>query len=250
MKSPGPSLQRWARVAGAGYLLIIVFGLYAEFFVRSRLLAPGDPSATAAAIRGAELLYRSALASEFGMLVADVVVGVALWVVFRGVSEGLALLAALLRVTHAAVVGANLLNVYVPLLLLSRSSYPGLGAPERESMALLLLDAHAYGYAIGLVFFGVYCGVLGGLVIRSAYVPRVLGVLLLVACLGYLADSLARTLLVDYAAVGDVFGLIVLVPAFVAELSFSLWLLVRGVDVGVGHRAPVAGAGASGGRGA
>ena len=239
MSSSGCSLRRWAKAAGAGYLLIIVFGIYAEFFVRASLLAPGDPTATAAAIRGAELLYRSALASEFGMLVADVVVGVALWVLFRGVSEGLAMLAALLRVTHAAVVGVNLLNVYVPLLLLGGDAYPGLGTPERESLTLLLLDAHAYGYAIGLVFFGVYCGVLGWLVLRSRYVPPVLGGLLILASFGYLADSLARTLVTDYAAVGDVFGAIVLVPAFVGELSFSVWLLVRGVDVPADDAGPM-----------
>jgi hypothetical protein len=220
------TIGTWARVAGAGYLLIIVTGIYAEFVVRGGLVVPGDAAATAGAIRDAGLLYRSALVAEFAMLVADVVVGVALWVVFRAVSEGLALLAALLRVTHAAIVGVNLLNVYVPLLLLSGGGAPD-GAPET---ILLLLETHAYGYAIGLVFFGAYCGVLGTLILRSALVPRALGVLLWVAGAGYLTDSLARTLLVDYAAVENLLGLVVFVPAVVAELSFTLWLLVKGVD--------------------
>jgi hypothetical protein len=225
-------IQTWAKVAGFGYLAIIVLGMYAEFFVRGSLIVPGDAAATAAAIRGSGLFYRSALVAEFGMLVADVLVAVALWVVFRRISEGLALLAALFRVTHAAIVAVNLLAVWIPLLLLGDTGYvAALGGPQRESFALLLLEAHAYGYAVGLVFFGVYCLLLGHLIARSGYMPRIFAVLLTIAAAGYLADSLARTLLADYAAYASVFGTIVLVPAFVAELSFSLRLVIRGVDV-------------------
>ncbi len=93
-----------------------------------------------------------------------------------------------------------------------------------------------------------YCGVLGWLVLRSRYVPPVLGGLLILASFGYLADSLARTLVTDYAAVGDVFGAIVLVPAFVGELSFSVWLLVRGVDVPADDAGPMPESAGPGGR--
>jgi len=182
---------------------------------------------------GSELLFRSAIASELVMLVADVAVAGALYMVFRRFSEAFAVLAAFFRLTHAAIVGANLLNVYIPLLLLGdNAASASLEVGVREGLASLLFQAHAYGYALGLVFFAVYCGLLGYLVVRSGYVPRVLGVLLMVAGAGYLIDSLGRTLLVSYAEYATVFGLIVLLPAFVAELSFSLWLTIKGVDIG------------------
>ena len=220
----------YARLAGLGYLVIIVSGIYAEFVVRARLIVPDDAAATASNITAAEPLFRTALASEFVMLLCDVGVALALYVVFRSVSRNLALLAAFFRLVHAAIVGANLLNAYMPLLLLG-SGLSSLGIAQRQALALLYLEAHAYGYAVGLVFFGAYCLVLGYLVLRSRYVPRVLGVLLLLAAAGYLADSFARTLLSDYAAVESTFALLVFGPAFVAELSFALWLLVRGVRV-------------------
>lgn len=223
----------YAKAAGIGYLLIIVSGIFAEFFVRSSLIVPGDPAATANNILSSELLFRSGLASEFLMLTADVAVALALYIVFKGVSESLALLAAFFRLTHASIVGANLLNIYVPLLLLKDSGYlTALGENQRQALALLLLQAHGYGYAIGLVFFGVYCLILGYLVLESRYVPRILGVLLLVAGLGYLIDSFGRTLLANYADFEALFGMVVLLPAFLAEVSFSLWLVVKGVDVG------------------
>jgi len=222
--------EAYARQAGAGYLLIIVSGIYAEFFVRGRLIVPGDAAATASNVTAAEPLFRTALASEFVMLLCDVGVALALYVVFRSVSRNLALLAAFFRLVHAAIVGANLLNSYIPLLLLG-SGLSSLGMAQQQALALMYLEAHAYGYAVGLVFFGAYCLVLGFLVLRSRYVPRLLGVLLLLAAAGYLADSFARTLLSDYAAVESTFALLVFGPAFVAELSFALWLVVRGVRV-------------------
>ena len=225
--------QSYARFAGLGYLLIIISGIFAEFFVRSGLIVPGDPSATATNIVGSEFLFRSGLASEFLMLSADVAVALFLYVVFKGVNKSLALLAAFFRLTHASIVGANLLNVYVPLLLLRDGGYlTSLAEGQRQALALLLLEAHGYGYAIGLVFFGVYCWILGYLILRSQLVPRILGYLLLVAGSGYLIDSFGRTLLSNYADYQNLLGMVVLLPAFVAELSFSLWLVVKGVDVG------------------
>ena len=225
--------QSYARLAGLGYLLIIISGIFAEFFVRSGLIVPGDPSATAINIVGSELLFRSGLASEFLMLSADVAVALFLYVVFKGVNKSLALLAAFFRLTHASIVGTNLLNVYVPLLLLRDGGYlTSLAEGQRQALALLLLEAHGYGYAIGLVFFGVYCWILGYLILRSRLVPRILGYLLLVAGSGYLIDSFGRTLLSNYADYQNLLGMVVLLPAFVAELSFSLWLIVKGVDVG------------------
>lgn len=225
------TLLRYARIAGAGYLLIVVTGIFAEFVVRASLLVPGDPGATAANIAGSELFYRSGLAAEFVMLCADVVVALALYMIFEGVSRGLALMAAFFRLAHAAVVGANLLNVYVPLLLLGGSGALGLEAAQRDGLVTLYLDAHAYGYAIGLVFFGVYCGLIGYLILRSGYVPKVLGVLMMAAALGYLVDSFARTLMPNYADYENILGMVVLLPAFIGELSLSLWLLVKGVKV-------------------
>lgn len=230
------SPKTWARMAGLGYLVIIVCGIYAEFFVRQGLIVSGDAVATAANIAASEPLFRSALAAELVMLVADVAVALALYVVFKPVSEALALGAAFFRLTHAAVVGVNLLAVYAPLLLLGDGEYAvALGAGPRDALVLLLLQVHAYGYAVGLAFFGVYCALLGVLIVRSGYVPRPLGILLMVAAAGYLVDTFARTLMTTYAEHEAVLGMVVLLPAFVAELSFSLWLVTKGVSASTGR---------------
>lgn len=226
-----PTRQRYARIAGLGYLIIIGAGIFAEFFVRSSLVVPGDAAATARNIAASELLFRAGIAADLVMLVCDVLVAVAIYVALRDVGRNLMLMAAFFRLGHAAVVATNLLTAYVPLRLVGGAADLAAFDPaQREALSLLLLETHAYGYALGLVFFGVYCLLLGHVVLRSGAVPRVLGVLLMVAGAGYLADSFGRTLLPRYADVGDLFAVVVFAPALVAELSFSLWLLVRGVS--------------------
>lgn len=233
----GASLVAHARVAGLAYLLIIVSGIFAEFFVRSSLIVPGDATATANNIARSELLFRAGLASEFIMLACDVGVAVLLYVVFEGAGRTLALLAAFLRLAHAAVVGGNLLNTYVPLLLLNGAgSFDGLAPEQRDALVLLFLNAHSYGYVIGLVFFGFQCLALGYLVFTSGLVPRGLGVLLVVAGAGYLTDGFARTLLSQYADYVGLFAVAVLAPAFVGELSFAIWLLAKGINKEPLHR--------------
>jgi hypothetical protein len=96
---------------------------------------------------------------------------------------------------------------------------------------MVFLEAHSYGYLIGLVFFALHCVILGYLVIRSGFLPRILGVLLMVAAAGYLADSFSRTLLATYDDYATLFLMGVFIPAFIAEGSFCLWLLLKGVDM-------------------
>jgi len=224
-------LSAYARLAGLGYLIIIGTGLFAEFFVRSSLIVPGDAAATAVNIMNSEVLFRSGLGSEFIMLIVDVLLAFFLYVIFRPVHRHLALLAAFFRLAHASIVGVNLLNMYLPLLFLAQADFLTAFDPAQlQALGLVFLQAHSFGYVIGLVFFGVHCLVLGYLVVRSGFLPRVLGVLLFVAGVGYLIDSFGRALLPNYQEYEMILGMVVLLPALVGELSFSLWLLIKGVD--------------------
>jgi len=96
---------------------------------------------------------------------------------------------------------------------------------------VLFLNAHSIGYAIGLVFFALSITVLGYLIYRSDYIPKLLGILLIFASLGYLTDSFANFLLPDYDNYADIFALVVFAPAFIAELSLCLWLILKGSKI-------------------
>ena len=225
----GGAVALYARAAGLAYLIIITCGIYAEFIVRSQLIVRGDAAATAANIRRSEPLFRSALASEFIMLASDVFVALALLVVFEGVDRNLSRLAAFFRLMHAVVVAGNLLNMYVPLLLLSDARYlTAFEVSHRQSLIMLHLDTHAYGYAVGLVFFGVQCLLLAYLVFNSGFLPKLLGVLLACAGLGYLIDGFARTLLTHYARYQGALLLVVFVPALPRRVVLRRMVAVQG----------------------
>jgi hypothetical protein len=226
------SVRKTTKVAGFGYLIIIVAGIFAELFVRSKLIVAGDAATTAHNIVNSEWLFRVSIVSDLIMLVCDVLVALALYVLLVPVNKSLALLATFFRLVHSAVYGITLLNLAFVVMLLSGADYLTVFAPDQlHALVLLFLNAHSYGYLIGLVFFGFHCFVLGYLVYKSGYFPRILGVLLVLASFGYLIDSFSNFLLPNYADYETIFLLIVAVPAIVGELSFCLWLSFKGVNM-------------------
>ncbi len=221
-----------ARVAGVLYLTIIIAGIFAEFFVRQSLIVPGDATATANNILASEGLFRIGIAGDLIMIMCDVALALAFYVLLKPVSNALSLLAAFFRLGQATILGINLLNLFFVLQLLSGADYLTVfGADQLDALVLFFLNGHSIGYSIGLVLFGLSLLVLGYLVFKSGYFPKILGVLLIVAALGYLIDSFASFLLPNYEAYETIFALVVFLPAFIGELSMCLWLLIKGVNI-------------------
>ncbi|HET8758490.1 MAG TPA: DUF4386 domain-containing protein [Solirubrobacteraceae bacterium] len=215
-----------ARLAGALYLIIVALGIFAEVAVRSSLIVDGDAAATAANIRDSEWLFRAGFGADLIVFLCDVALAVVLFLLFRPVSRTLSLLAAAFRLTQTAIIGLNLLAMFGALVVLEDADYLGaFGAGETEALAALSLDIHAYGYTLGLTFFAVSTLIIGYLAIRSGVVPKALGGLLMLAGVGYLADSFAFFLVPGYD--GSI-SPILLAPAVVGELWFAVWLLLRG----------------------
>ncbi len=223
-----PALSVYARTAGFLYLVIIVFGIYSEVFIRSSLIVTGDAAATASNILASEGLFRFGFVADAIMLLSDVAIAVLFYVLLKPVSKTLALVAAAFRLTQAAILGFNLLNYYAALLLLNSAAYAlAFNSDQLNTMAMLFLDLHGHGYDLGLIFFGLSNLILGSLVIKSGYFPAVLGYGLIAAAVVYLAGSFTRFIFPDYISFIEP---VYIVP-LIAELAFCLWLLVKGVRV-------------------
>ena len=215
-----------ARTAGLLYLAIIVCGLFAEVGVRSRLIEQGDPTATAANILEHPTLFRAGIAADIVMLLCDVAIAVMLYQLLRPISRTLSLVAAAFRMTQTAVLGLNLLSMFQALRIIDDADYlDTFGSDRVEALALLSLDAHRYGYILGLMFFGVSTVVIGAIVRRSGRTPWALAPLLVLAGLGYLADGAMFFMIPGYDGSASA---IVLAPALIAELWFCGWLLTKG----------------------
>lgn len=217
----------YARTAGFFYLLIILCGIFSEVVVRSSLIVPSDATTTANNIIASASLFRLGFAADTIMLFSDVIVMVLFYVLFRPVDRTLSLLAAAFRLMMAAILGFNLLNHYAPLLILNGSDYLGtFTTAQLHALVLLFMELHQHGYDLGLLFFGLHCLVLGYLIIKSNYIPRIIGTAIMLAGLVYLAGSFILFLMPNYA---DAVAPAYVIP-LIAELSLALWLIVKGVS--------------------
>lgn len=224
----GTSPLLYARVAGVLYLIIIVFGVFGEAFVRSSLIAPGDATATAGNIIASERLFRVGFLADSIMFLSDVALAVLLYILLKPVGKTLALVAMFFRLTQAAVLGLNLLNYYAAVLLLNGAGYASaFEADQLHSLSYFFLELHGHGYDLGLLAFGVHCVLLGYLIVESHYLPKVLGVLMVAAGFTYLIGSYTRFLFPDYVTLVSP----IYIVALVSEVSLCLWLLVKGVNV-------------------
>jgi hypothetical protein len=224
--------NKTARIAGILYLIIIAAGIFAEFFVRQSLIVAGDAATTASNIMAAESLFRFGIAGDLIMIISDIALALAFYFLLKPVSRSLSMMAAFFRMTQATILGFNLLNLLLALSLVSGVSYLAVvGTDQLQALGLLFLEAHSIGYSVGLVFFGINCLVLGYLVFKSGYLPKVLGILLVFAGVGYLVDCFAQFLLPTYDLYADTFAMVVFGPAIIGELSMALWLLIKGVNV-------------------
>jgi hypothetical protein len=216
------SLRQAAIVAGFGLLIMSILGPFSEFLVRQSLIVPGDAATTANNIMANELLLRLAICSYLIVAIFDVVVAWALYVLLKPVNKSLSLLAAWFRVVYATILAVILLNFVIALRLLSDADYSTVFATDQlYAQAMLFLNAFSDGWNIGLVIFGLHLFVLGYLVFRSGYIPKLLGILLIIASLGYLIDSFGKLLLPNYNANIAIF-------TFIGEALFMFWLLWRG----------------------
>ena len=222
--SPGA----YARIGGIAYLIIIVAGLLGEMFVRNAMIVSGEPAATSGNIIASPLLWRLGIAGDLIMHVCDAIVMLVLYVLLRTVNRNLALLALIFNLIQTAVLVANKMNLLMPLFLLGDANYLKAFDPKQlQALAYLSVKAHGYGFGIGLIFFGFVCLVNGYLIFKSGFFPKVIGVLMQIAGLGYLINSFA--LILAPSLENAIFPAI-LIPPFIGELSLCLWLIIKGVN--------------------
>jgi hypothetical protein len=225
------STVTYARVTGVLYLIIIVFGLFSEVFVRSGLIVRGDAAATATNILASEWLFRVGFVSDLLIFLCDVAVAMLLYVLLRSVSKTGSLISAGFRLTGTAIYGVNLLNYFAALIVLSGADYlSSLDSSQLNSIALMFLNIHRHGYDLGLVFFGLHCLFLGYLIFNSEYFPKILGIFMYAAGVGYVVGSFTLFLWPEYSgAIAPIY-----IAPLVGELSLCLWLLIKGVRIDKG----------------
>ncbi|MEO3407545.1 DUF4386 domain-containing protein [Mucilaginibacter sp. CAU 1740] len=220
------SPRTYARLAGFLYLFIIIAGIFAQFYVWDGLIASGNAAATAEQLRAHAARWQSGIVAELLMHLCDIPVMVIIYLLLRPVSKPLVLMALLFNLVQTAVLVADRLNLIAALLPLSQAAYlRSLDLHQLYAQAYLSIRLHEIGFGVGLLFFGGTCVINGYLIYRSGDLPKFLGELLIIAGICYGINTLTLLLTPGFHSVLFPF---VLLPSFIAELSFCGWLLFKG----------------------
>jgi hypothetical protein len=222
------SIKKQARVAGLLYFLASLPAPFGLIYVPTKLIVLNNATATANNIRTSESLLRIGISCELLSSIMFILVVVALYRLFKPVNETHALTMMILILISIPISLLSVVNEVVALILVSGADFLSVfDARQLDALVYILMRLHSRAILVAEIFWGLWLFPFGILVIRSRFIPRILGYLLFVAALGYLASSVTFLLLPDYGPVVDRFaGQLPL-----CELPIILWLLIWGAKV-------------------
>jgi hypothetical protein len=226
-ESPMQSPKRLARIAGFLYLLVGVFGGFAEGYVEPKMYVAGNAAATAGNVVANASLVRAGVVSDLLDGTVFVFLALALYVLLKPVQKGVARAMLVLVILATAITCLSALFEFEGLRVATGAvDMTAFGAAGSNALVLLLLDAQHYGLLVAQIFFGLWLAPLGYLAYRSGWFPKALGVVLIAACVSYLVDLLAAFLVPE--AGRAIHSFLVILPA-IAEPAMVLYLLIIGV---------------------
>jgi hypothetical protein len=212
-----------ARVAGFLYLFANLFAPFTLLYLPSRFIVRGDAAATADNILASESLFRIGIASNLFNAIANIILVLALYQLLNVVNRNMASLMVIFSLAGVPIMMLNELTQLAVLQLLSGADYLSvIPVKQLQALAYLFVRLHGQGLIIAHIFWGLWLFPMGYLVFKSGFLPRIIGVLLMIGCLGYVIQSFAVILgynvsIIFYTSWG--------------ELLFLLWLLIKGVNV-------------------
>ncbi len=203
--------NKLARQSGFLYFLLIPFGVFGILYIPMQFIVTDDINATMSNIAADEFTFRLGIVSALVTQLIQILVVLALYQLLKSVNKKVAVLMVVSILVAVPIAMLNEVNYFAVLA--------SLGNGERVA---LFLELHEYGVIIAQIFWGVWLFPLGYLVYKSGFIPKIIGVLLMIACFGYVIDSFMIFLDVDMGIVLSEF-------TFVGELALVLWLLIKGV---------------------
>ena len=223
MESP----KKTARIAGALYLVVVLTGMFALLYVPSKLIVWTDATATFNNIKNSETLFKLGIYAGILCYTAFLLLPLVLYTLFQHINKTHAMAMVALALTSVPI---SLFNLTHKLAVLTLISKPDLfSATDLPKQVLLQLEYYNNGIDVAAVFWGLWLFPFGYLVFKSGMLPKVLGILLMAGCFGYIINITGGLLIPGYSELG-ISGYISL-PSALGEIGTCLWLLIAGVRV-------------------
>jgi hypothetical protein len=221
---PETSPQVYARIAALLYVVVISAGIIAQMVIGGQIIVDGDAAATANNILAHQDLFQLGFTLYLIEMTCQIALAVLFYILLKPVNRNIALLALVFSLVGCTIKTLSRLFYIAPLLVLGNSPYLTLfSVGQLQALSLLLLNVNDQAAGMALAFFGISTFLNGYLVFRSAFLPRILGVLSMVAGLGWLTFL--------YPPLGNQLFMVVLLLGLIGSVSQILWLLIKGVNV-------------------
>lgn len=222
------TLNGKARIAGFLYLALVLVGPIRLIYIPSVLFVSGNTLATVQNIATHEFLFRAGIFADLVTATLDILVVLALYRLLAGAGQTWATLMVIFGLMDVPIYFINTLNDVGALLFARGADFlMAFALPQREAMAMLFLNLHHYGIVVNTVFWGLWLLPFGILVFKSGFLPRTLGVWLVLNCFAYLAQTVAGILLPQNLSIVEN----VAFPLQFGEVAIVLWLLIMGARV-------------------
>lgn len=221
-----PTIQRYARVAGVAMLLSIVFGGLGEAYLPAKIIVSGDAAASAANILAHPMLFRASFATYFVEGVCDVALCLLWYVILKPVNRHLALMSAFFGIVSMVMYAVAQSSFFAASLVVRDASVAAAFTVEqRNALVMICLRLSVMVAALFLAIYGIATMLRGWLIMRSGYLPKVLGILFMIGGFGFIVRT------ATYVLAPSLSSAIYLLPMAAAGLPLMVWLLWRGVDV-------------------
>jgi hypothetical protein len=213
-------------MAGLLYFIYIVITIPADVLARSPLIVFGDAATTARNIMASEWRFLVGITGDLVSAIFFLLAAWALYMLLKPVNKDFALLFLLLNLGGVAVYSINLLNQFAAVLLLSGADYlKAFQTDQLQALAMFFLNLHKNGYWIAQIFFGAWLLPLGYLVYKSGFLPKILGIVMMIHFVGWTMTSLQFFLFPAFGSIIYLTGPL----GFISEFGLTLWLLIKGV---------------------
>lgn len=223
------SLRKVALIAGISIFIIAICAAFAVGVVDARLIVDGDTVATMNNIKNSIRLFHAGIFSWLLILICDIVISWALYIFLKQIDSSLSLLGAWFRLAYSAILGIAILNlVFITILLSGEQQILSNHTDLLKSLLMLFVIGFHKMWSFGLIIFGFHLFIIGCLVMKSGFIPRILGILLLIASFSYMLIHMMYLFLPQYENITGIFENILSIPMALGELGLGIWMLIKG----------------------
>lgn len=222
------SRKKTARIAGLMYFILVLSGIFSLMYVPSKIMVWDDPAATVANIKASETLFRLGILGSLICYLSFMVLPLILYKLLNTVNKNHAQLMVVLVLVSIPISFVNIIDKIDVLTLLGDATYlSGYTTEQAHAQIMLSLESYYAGINLVQIFWGLWLFPFGYLVYKSGFLPKILGIFLMLGCLGYIIEFIGNFLFPTYG--GSLFSTIVGIPASIGEIGICLWLLIIGV---------------------